>query len=334
MARYDPTYLASLSRDMARGDADACAAFFAASYPEAVATASKKLKDEYAVQDVIEALYVEIFSHTSAIRGGRALMIAFRARLNTLCAERKKQLEKQTERVPLARGRGVNNAESQELLLHHIFRRLGREPSHLPLSAFSAYNEFRVSRFTLQYGLIIVGLALALLIPLLFSAPKLTLEANTEDPWAPTYTLVCDSLLPPDEVKATVNGNAVTVSLQQDGSYIITPTQAGTLVVQVTLPTQVSSSVETMVEQVDFTLPKVVTATVDSEHLTVVLEDSDSGLDLANAYAIVPDGSRVSPESWDNGSGTVIFYRLEDGSNIYFPDIAGNVLHVICNYES
>ena len=204
--------------------------------------------------------------------------------------------------------------EIAEQILQNAFDLCVREPNSVPLETLVSYSGYRRERYSLQRGVIVCMLALFLLLPLLFIAPKLSVTPR-EDAAAghPVYDLTVSTRFPIRQVRASIDGRTVPVTEAGDRVYRVQPERNGELTLTATLVNR-----QTAVE----------TVTVSGENgvgvLILTLSDDLSGVDYASVTVTAPDGTVSGPESVDPDKGEVVVPYPETYVDVSVSDNAGN----------
>lgn len=153
MARLDVNYLAKLIEPAQRGDANAFAELFAATYPGQYAFALRFLGDEQAAQEALQEIYVGALRELTKLRSGAVVLpwlnqISFRVCLKHRAARERYERsrrgeaaeEANPETLPVRVGSkvysirqvlGLPFSESQAILLRYYCRMKPREAAQL-----------------------------------------------------------------------------------------------------------------------------------------------------------------------------------------------------------
>ena len=218
-------------------------------------------------------------------------------------------------------------------MLENIFEACDMEPNTIPLEVLSSYSNYRRERFALQKLILIVMMVLFLLLPVLFIAPKVTIqETSTGTSTDPIYELNVSSVFPPvSRVTATIDGRNVPVYETGTRQYSIEPTVNGSMTITVVLSNRQYVTEQVEVTGIDRTAPVLVSNEMRNGQLLLYLQDEEggSGIDYENIYAADGTGNQLRPVSWDEETGCVVFDYPAASLNIFVPDHAGNTLQLI-----
>ena len=130
---------------------------------------------------------------------------------------------------------------------------------------------------------------------------------------------------------AELDGKNLPVSEVAKGSYTITPDANGLLTVSVTLANNQTNTQSVLVDGLDTKAPTYLSTEMRDHRVYLYLEDDASGIDFAKVTAIDTFGNRISPESYTEAEGAVIFDYPESSMEVYIPDKAGNTLRLNLN---
>ena len=215
--------------------------------------------------------------------------------------------------------------EIAEQILQNAFDLCVREPNSVPLETLVSYSGYRRERYSLQRGVIVCMLALFLLLPLLFIAPKLSVTPR-EDAAAghPVYELTVSTRFPIRQVRASIDGRTVPVTEAGDRVYRVQPERNGELTLTATLVNR-QTAVETVtVSGADAQPPTLISTENGVGVLILTLSDDLSGVDYASVTVIAPDGTVSGPESVDPDKGEVVVPYPETYVDVSVLDNAGN----------
>lgn len=215
--------------------------------------------------------------------------------------------------------------EIAEQILQNAFDLCVREPNSVPLETLVSYSGYRRERYSLQRGVIVCMLALFLLLPLLFIAPKLSVTPR-EDAAAghPVYDLTVSTRFPIRQVRASIDGRTVPVTEAGDRVYRVQPERNGELTLTATLVNR-QTAVETVtVSGADAQPPTLISTENGVGVLILTLSDDLSGVDYASVTVTAPDGTVSGPESVDPDKGEVVVPYPETYVDVSVSDNAGN----------
>ena len=231
----------------------------------------------------------------------------------------------------------MNNDKNMQLdpqiasqMLSNIFDACEIEQNSVPLEVLPSYSNYRKERFGFQKFIIIFVMILFFLLPILFIAPKFSLEQKSGEIFGKPYVeLNVTSLVPIDKIEAFMSKEKVPVYEMADGTYQIIPTKNGTLDVTVHLINDQYTTRSIQVTDVDTKPPKLITSENSEGHLIVYFEENSSIIDYENVYAQNAAGDIIKPISYDIKNLSVTFNYPKENINIFVPDKSDNTLQVI-----
>ena len=221
--------------------------------------------------------------------------------------------------------------ETAALMLGNIFDACEKEPNTVPLSVLTSYSNYRRERFLLQKVILLIVFLLFCTLPFWFVPATFTVDiASSGNRYDPVYEVRVDApLIPVARVTATLGGHNVPVYETDSHVYQIEPDANGSLTVTVVLKNHQSNTYTLTVNDVDTKTPVLLSNHQKGDNIALFVEDADSGIDYNGVYALNTSGDRVLPVSFDENTGEIDFLYPEETLNIYIPDQAENVLHLI-----
>lgn len=225
--------------------------------------------------------------------------------------------------------------ETANRILKQTFEANQMEDNSIPLEVLASYSSYRRDRFTLQRTILMIIMVLFLLLPLLFVPSSFTVEEDNElaRNYNPVYKLNVNSLIPVDRVNASIDGRNIPVYEVDAHVYSIEPSRNGKMEVTVTLVNRQSSTQYVDVAAVDREQPVATSCTKKGDKLYLYLSDSESGIDYQSVEAIDLNGQNVTPASFDENTGCIVFPVTSDTLNVYVSDLAGNKLQLILSIK-
>lgn len=221
--------------------------------------------------------------------------------------------------------------ETAALMLGNIFDACEKEPNTVPLSVLTSYSNYRKERFLLQKVILLIVFLLFCTLPFWFIPATFTVNTtSTGTRYDPIYEVrVNTPLIPVARVTATLGGHNVPVYETASHVYQIEPDANGELVITVVLKNKQSNTFTLTVDEVDTKTPVLLSNQQSGDNITLFVEDTDSGIDYNGVYALNSSGERVLPVSYNEETGEIDFSYPEEAMNIYIPDQADNVLHLV-----
>ena len=218
-----------------------------------------------------------------------------------------------------------------DLMLGNIFDACEKERNTVPLSVLTSYSNYRKERFLLQKVILLIVFLLFCMLPFWFVPATFSVDtASVGTQYDPIYEVrVNTPVVPVARVTATLGGHNVPVYETASHVYQIEPDANGELVITVVLKNRQSNTFTLTVEAVDTKTPVLLSNQQSGDNIALFVEDADSGIDYAGIYALNSSGERILPVSYNEETGEIDFQYPKEAMNIYIPDNAENVLHLI-----
>ncbi len=155
--------------------------------------------------------------------------------------------------------------------------------------------------------------------------PKYELSvAPTDDYRTTTVTFTIQSRMPLKEVDVLYNSEPLDLVKLGKKNYQATLTENGILDVYMKNFNGMSVSSYELVDILDDTCPELTYYDVEDGKLSVVVNDTQSGIDFSSIHGVSSTGEIIEPESIDKTTGAVIFDLPEDGITLSISDLSGN----------
>ena len=221
--------------------------------------------------------------------------------------------------------------KTAEVMLKNVFYACDVEPNTVPLSILLSYSNYRKDRFLLQKVIFLIVFILFCLLPFWFIPATFTVEtASSGSQYDPIYEVhVTTPLIPVDRVMASIGDHYIPVYEVDTHVYQIEADANGEMKITVFLKNKQSNTFTLTVSEVDTKAPVLLSHHQAGDNIALFAEDTDSGIDYAEVYALNGAGERILPVSWDEETGEIDFTYPEEALNIYIPDQAENVLHLV-----
>ncbi len=199
-------------------------------------------------------------------------------------------------------------------------------PTHEEVARYSRRHrkDDGIGHVLLFYVLPFIVLNIIIFI-LVTSSPKFTIEtADTENYLTTQVVLTVDSHFPVRSVTATLDGEELPLEKSSGRSYIASINKNGVIEATVTNRNGMSIVQYEHIDVLDDTPPIFDEAWVENGVVTLIINDSQSGLNFDSVYALDSKGSTVSPISADEQTNTFSFALDPDGLYVHAQDWAGN----------
>lgn len=148
--------------------------------------------------------------------------------------------------------------------------------------------------------------------------------APTEDYRSTTATFTIRSRMPLKNVTITFNEEPLNLVKVGPKSYQADITSNGILDIFMQNFNGMTVSDFEVIDSLDDEAPGITFYDMEEGLLTIVVDDSLSGIDFDNLHAIAADGTIVAPQSVDPATGTVTFPIGEGGLTVSVKDLSGN----------
>lgn len=220
--------------------------------------------------------------------------------------------------------------EEAEEILQQVFMNCYSDTNSIPVDQLKAYSNYRSEKMSVQKGVAIIGLILFILMPLLFVAPRFTVDNPVSgDRGLPVYTVRISNLLPIYSVTAQQDGYSLPVYQKDKKVFTVEPAFSGDLTITVSLFSHQWTSTVVPVGDTDTKPPVLEGSSMDGDDLYVYVSDADSGVDYRNAYVMDADGNKLYADYYDESQGLIEFDDLSgSGCQIIVPDMIGNELKI------
>ncbi len=215
-------------------------------------------------------------------------------------------------------------------MLSNIFDACDIEKNSVPLEVLTSYSNYRKERFLFQKFILAAVMILFFLLPILFVAPKFTLEQKDGEIFGKPYVeLITSHLIPTDRIEAVMGDSKVPIYEMADGTYQIVPNKNGKLEVTVYLINDQYTTRSIQVTDVDTKSPKLISSERINGNLVIYFEENSGILDYENVYAQSVSGEIIKPISYDSTALSITFKYPSENINIYVPDKSDNTLQVV-----
>lgn len=219
-------------------------------------------------------------------------------------------------------------------ILEKIFEANQMAPNTVSLDVLTSYSNYRRERFALQRSVLVFMMVLFLLLPFLFIAPYFSIDVKTNSSGMnPAYKIGVDTFMPVERVTASIDDHNIPVYEVDTHVYSIEPSMNGKMKITVTLVNRQTITQYVGVENVDLDAPVVVSNSVDEKHLYLQVSDSGSGINYDKIRAVSLSGTEVSPVSYDEAAGQIVFAYPDESLNVYISDNADNTLQLILTVQ-
>ena len=159
------------------------------------------------------------------------------------------------------------------------------------------------------------------------ATPKIEYEAaDTKDYRSMDISVRIRSILPIKEMSITLEGQDLETQ-KEKGVYKASISNNGTLQIYAKSWNGMASRLSDTIAALDDMAPTVLEDyTIEDGILTIMVEDSQSGVNFDSIYATDDTGARIKPDHTDKETGTVTFPMDTQSLLVYIEDYAGNTI--------
>lgn len=224
----------------------------------------------------------------------------------------------------------LNNAEIPPLdaqtanqLLSNVFEACDMEPSSIPVEVLESWGNYKKPAFDLGKMISYIFVILLILLPLLFFHPNISAKrVNVESAKDASYDITVQTLLPVDNVSAELDGEPVALIEKGAKEYTTTLTKNGTLTITATTFNGQKTTRTYEVTHLDTDKPQFIQSYTKDNLVYLVVQDTFSGINYAGITGL-------TPVSYDENTGTIVFQIPDSPQSVTIPDNAGNELTLL-----
>lgn len=146
---------------------------------------------------------------------------------------------------------------------------------------------------------------------------------DTDDYRTADVTFAITSYMPLKNVTISLDGELLDLVQVGNRKYRSTITRNGVLEIHMENFNGMAVTGYEVIDILDNELPDVVNYSVDENILTMILSDTQSGIDYDNLFATTSDGEEIYPLSVDRNTGVVVF-QINTDLTLHIRDLSGN----------
>ena len=215
------------------------------------------------------------------------------------------------------------DAQTANQLLNNVFEACDMEPSSIPVEVLESWGNYKKPAFDLGKFISYTFIVLLILLPLLFFHPNISAKrVNVESATDATYNISVETLLPVNNVNATLNGEPVALIEKGSKEYTTTLTKNGTLTITATTFNGQKATRTYEVTHLDTEKPKFIQSYTKDNQVYLVVQDTFSGINYAGITGL-------TPVSYDESTCTIVFQIPDSPQSVTIPDNAGNELTLL-----
>lgn len=328
-------YYTTLINDTLAGDSNSFAVIYIITCDELYVRCHRAFKSEYDIQDVMFNTYTAVYRNLDNIKDPEKLVdwvnFIFERQITVFFQKRNWNVRAMKDRIKHRKydnGEVELSRENAERLLESIFMFLGIEANDIPLDSLKAYHNYRTSSLILQRTLIGLAIAAMVLIPFIILKPNVTIEPHPhpdqEIPNLAQYLIKVNSFLPIHRVLGKIDGEEVTIMIEDDNMYKAMVTKNGTLEIEVVSLNRRAVMEYIEVDSIDNDPPYIPEFRIVGDKLIVKVIDNGIGVDYPRTVITQLDGQSSGPITYDAQTGEVTLPHYTEGANLWVYDLYGN----------
>lgn len=215
------------------------------------------------------------------------------------------------------------DAQTANQLLNNVFEACDMEPSTIPVEVLESWGNYKKPTFDFGKMISYVFIVLLILLPLIFFHPNIAASrVNVNSATDATYNIRIQTLLPVKSVSASLDGEPVALIEKDQKEYTATLTTNGTLTITATTFNGQKATRTYAVTHLDTDKPEFIQSYTQDDKVYLVVQDTFSGVNYENITGL-------TPISYDESTGTIVFQIPETPQTVTIPDHAGNELTLL-----
>lgn len=224
----------------------------------------------------------------------------------------------------------LHNEKDADQLFQDILKGLDMDSSYVPHSHHLKYRSRFFCRCALKGILAVAAIGLFTVGGTgFFQKPSISSvkAAPSSDSSSARITFSVDALFPVSKVSATLNESEVSVDTDGNQSYSIEVQENGYLLLDVVSISGVHATQGITIDSIDDQAPVILSHSHEDDKILIYAKDiGDSGIDYNGIYASTYSSGKVRPNSYDPGTGLIVFPYPNEDMYIMIPDKNGNKL--------
>lgn len=215
------------------------------------------------------------------------------------------------------------DAQTANQLLNNVFEACDMEPNSIPVEVLESWGNYKKPAFDIGRMISYVFIILLILLPLLFFHPNIAAKrVNVESASDATYDIHIQTLLPVSNVSASLNDEPVALIRKGSKEYTTTLTKNGTLTITAETFNGQKTTRTYEVTHLDTDKPDFIQSYTKDNLVYLVVQDTYSGINYAGITGL-------TPVSYDESTGTIVFQIPDTPQTVTIPDNAGNELTLL-----
>lgn len=332
MAKLDYEYLAGILEKAQAGDGNAFAELYTATYQAQYHLIYLDTRDARLSLDILLKLYITALQDIDTLDSSRHLLSWLDEIRWNLCEELCSNYTRSSSASFKSESRGRTSegwldSFTANQVLTHVMSVCGIEAGDVPVDVLESWkNYIKPGIYQARY-VVCVFLVLLILLPVLFIRPSLRMDWSGRDiSGKAEYTIRVGSLLPVHSISAELNGEDIHLDKMGFRKYSLVVPENGELVISAeTLNGQVRKRNYELTPY-DTEAPILIAEDRRGEKVYLTIRETYSGIDYEKIAGL-------TPVSYDEESGVVVFLVPEAETEVTIPDRAGNELTVTIGAE-
>lgn len=326
MAEYDYNYISACVADTLRGESDAYAELYAATWREQYLSLYRLFGGKARALSALERLYAQALANLSALRAPRLFPRWLSALRDNLFPPGAASASPAARRVPSA---ALPAEDEVEQVLYNVLVSSGRSPNLIPVSNLSAWANFTRRRFLVPRALCAVVLVLLLLLPLEYVRPTVSVARVGGDYSEALYDISVRNPLSTVSLSLSLDGEPLSCTPLSSSSYRVSIERNGLLSVSALSINGQTASAHVDVYFIDTDRPALLASSYDEAYIYIEVMDSYTGVDLGQ-ISCTSSGAPYPFEVALGGDGVcrLTIPRTDAALDLLIPDLVGNVLHL------
>lgn len=321
MAEYDYNYISASVAKALRGESDAFAELYAATWREQYLRLYRLFGEKARALSALERLYVQALENLSALRAPRLFPRWLSALRDNLFPSEGAFSRRASVPMP--------TEDEVELVIYRVLVSCGRSPNLIPVSNLSAWANCTRRRFLVPRFVCALMLLLLLLLPLEYVRPTISVQRVNDGYSEAIYDVTVHNLLSTVSVSFSLDGEPLSYEPLSSSVYRICLSRNGLLSASALSINGQSASAYVDVYFIDTDRPELLGSSYDEEYIYIEVMDSYSGIDLEH----ISCRSSGAPYPFEvtlgaDGVCRITLPRADVSLDLFIPDLVGNVLQL------
>lgn len=334
MSQPDYKYIAELIDKAKRGNSNAFAELFSATFQEEYQIVYTYTHDTTLAQELLRNCYISAFQKLDSLKNPRHLFSWLAKIRHDVCADAGVEIPKRSSsnqtRTSSNASSGTENlldSNTGNQILLNVLIACNAPPSTIPVSVLYSWKNYLQPEIYSCRFLIYAILGILLLLPLLFVPPSLSAEWTYADGTNHAqYDVHINSILPLRLAQAELNGEPIRLNKVSMNHYKISVAENGTLNLYAAAWNGQHRTRTYEVQPFDNVAPVLLHSEIVDQQVILTLQDTYSGIDYENI-------SGATPDSYDAEDCILVYNLPPSDITLSIPDHAGNILTLTLSPE-